>query len=85
MDYLNSLLHATFDVKLYGQLKACIGWEIPHCHAGIAISQHRFIDELLAKQGLQFKNRTPLPLQADLTSAQPYDTPFNKSAHARYR
>jgi len=68
---LKTQFRATFDIKLYGNLTAFIGWHISRSDAGIAVNQETYAKSLLERYGMRDCNHawTPLTLNADLVPA----------------
>lgn len=87
MDNLKRRLSSTFDVKLFGQLKMFIGWEISHHTEGIKVTQTRYAKEVLATCGLEKCNAvwSPLPTEADLTYAHEDENVLPPNEHSEYR
>lgn len=80
-------LRETFKVKLLGQLKSFIGWEITRTASGITICQQKYILKILELQNMENVKpvSTPLPLNADITSRKSDEQPLSKPDHERYR
>jgi len=80
-------LQGVFDVKLFGELKYFIGWNITRTPQGIKIDQQEYACTLLQKYGMERANavQTPLPANAKLLPASEYEPPLNNSDHAAYR
>ena len=87
MSTLKQKLSATFDVKLFGQLRTFIGWEIQYLPGGIKVTQSRYAKDLLSRCGMESCNAvwSPLPTNADLTSANENDMLLTPVAHSEYR
>lgn len=45
-----------FEVKFFGKMETCIGWEIKQGTQGIMNSQNRYARDLLKKHGLSEAN-----------------------------
>lgn len=57
-----------FDMKMFGELKPFLGWEIRCSDRFTAVTQRRYVDEMLRKHGLDEGNSTltSIPSSADL-------------------
>jgi len=87
LDHFKLRLKATFDVKLFGQLRTFVGWEISQRGNGIIVSQSRYTRELLEKHNMQNANGvwTPLPLDADVGSAEHGEPILASIDHTKFR
>ena len=56
MARVKQTLSSTFDVKFFGKLQTFIGWEIRYIAEGIKITQTRYVNDLLARCGMQSCN-----------------------------
>nr|QCC62381.1 reverse transcriptase [Digenea simplex] len=84
---LKSNLSATFKVKLLGQLKSFIGWELTYSTNGISVNQHTYINRMLEMHNLKHIKpvSTPLPLSCDLTPTSESDDKLAPTYHNKYR
>lgn len=87
LNYVKNKLGSSFDVKLFGNLRTFIGWEINHQPDGIVITQPRYTTTLLAKNGLLNANGawTPLSSSANLTTPHFRDQMLSREEHTIYR
>lgn len=86
MTDMNTRLSTKFNIKFFGRLQTFIGWEISHCENGITVTQNRYAKDILEKCGLNHCNAvwTPLPTEADLTSAHTTDIMLTPFSHSDY-
>lgn len=77
-----------FDVKLFGERKTFIGWEIRHGASGISFCQQRYVGELLEKNGMNCCNSTTFTAignDADMNPAQDIEALLSYIDHLLYR
>ena len=87
MDMLKERLSANFKVKLFGNFKSFIGWNIKIEKDEIKIDQRAYALSLLKEHGYEQANAVhmPLPRTADLTAVSPSENIFAKNEHSKYR
>ena len=87
LNELKQNLSATFDVKLFGELRSFIGWNICRTPRGVKVDQRGYARSLLKRFGLDEANAvlSPLPEHADVLGAGPDDDMLTPKAHAEYR
>lgn len=86
MNLLQQHLTATFDVKVFGSLTSLVGWNIIHSRGGIKIDQRGYVKAKLAEHNIDTSNavRTPLPREADVTSAHQNEPVLDNQKHRKY-
>lgn len=87
IDRLKKNLSETFKVKLLGQLKAFVGWEIKRTATGLYVNQPKYIQRMLQLHNFTHVKplTTPLPIRCDLTSTHEDDVPLSSNEHSNYR
>lgn len=87
MNEFKQKLQVEFEVKLYGDLKSFIRWDITRTPKAIFINQKSYCQRLLSRFDMQDCNPvcTPLPMNADVGPCYLGETPLSPSAHHTFR
>ena len=82
-----TILFRLLDVRLYGKLSIFIGWNLFYHLNIIKLDQQGYIKEIFEQSGMLYANPTgtPLPKNADLSSANEVDHVLSKKDHPTYR
>ena len=87
IDHFKKQMQASFEVKLYGELKSFIRWSFIRDRHGIVIHQRDYSLRLLTRFGMARSNavHTPLASDADLNPRHEHEAPLALEDHHTYR
>lgn len=87
IDILNVPLYETFKVKLIGQVKALVGWEINNSATALYVNQLKYIQSVLQLHKITHTKplSDPLPICCDITSTNENEVPLAFKEHRSYR
>lgn len=80
-------LTSAFKVKLMGQLKSFIGWQLRYTEKGIYVHQPKYIERMLQLHNFSHVTPvdTPLPVKGDFSTRHDDEARLSKNEHHRYR